>query len=438
MAIDGLFTPWKVGTDGQPTEHTIRRWKRFGGSGAKLIVGGEAVAVCAEGRANPQQLFFNAAQGENREGFELLLRALREAHLQEFGDCSDLAVGIQLTHSGRFCKPYLNDRFERLIAYEHPLLPNDNSRVLSDTELEHIRDRYIAAATVVADLGFQFVDVKACHGYLMHELLGATLRKGPYGGSFGHRTKLLFDIIDGIREARPELEIVVRLSAFDTVPFDVQKIDGKLLFDGRGVGKHWDQQSEYPGFGLDRLDPTKIDLTETKLLIELLRQRGVAAINITAGSPYYNSHIQRPAQLPPYGAYKAPEHPLYGSYRQLKVTQYLQSLHPDLPMFSGAASVFQQFLPHVGQAVVEQGFATGIGFGRGALSYPQMVRDVLEFGELRAPGKVCRLMSECTSIVRHTREDGMPLGYSGCLPYDEYFSEERERLRKFEAALGSS
>src|SRR5215510_12211498 len=47
---------WDGTLDGRPGEHTIRRWRRFGQSGAKLIWGGEAVAVNHEGRANPNQL----------------------------------------------------------------------------------------------------------------------------------------------------------------------------------------------------------------------------------------------------------------------------------------------------------------------------------------------------------------------------------------------
>src|SRR5438552_13712277 len=47
---------WDGTTDGRPTEATVRRWRRFGASGAKLIWGGEAVAVRHDGRANPNQL----------------------------------------------------------------------------------------------------------------------------------------------------------------------------------------------------------------------------------------------------------------------------------------------------------------------------------------------------------------------------------------------
>ena len=50
---------WDATTDGRPTDLIYRRWRRFGISGAKLIWGGEAVAVRADGRANPNQLMIN-------------------------------------------------------------------------------------------------------------------------------------------------------------------------------------------------------------------------------------------------------------------------------------------------------------------------------------------------------------------------------------------
>src|SRR4051794_16949791 len=51
---------WDGSPDGHPTDFVRRRWTRFGQSGAKLIWGGEAVAVRPDGRANPNQLMMNA------------------------------------------------------------------------------------------------------------------------------------------------------------------------------------------------------------------------------------------------------------------------------------------------------------------------------------------------------------------------------------------
>ena len=93
---------WDGEADGGPSERTLRRWNRFGLSGAKLIWGGEAAAVMPQGRANPRQLLATPANGDHLRS---LLSELQAAHREKFGNCDDLLVGLQLTHSGRFLPP---------------------------------------------------------------------------------------------------------------------------------------------------------------------------------------------------------------------------------------------------------------------------------------------------------------------------------------------
>src|SRR3954467_4581335 len=93
---------WDGTTAGGITDDMLRRWTRFGESGAKLIYGGEAMAVRPDGRANPNQLI---PSPENQEGIAKLRQALIDAHQQHYGTTDDLLIGFQLTHSGRFCRP---------------------------------------------------------------------------------------------------------------------------------------------------------------------------------------------------------------------------------------------------------------------------------------------------------------------------------------------
>ena len=167
---------WDAHRDGSPSEHTLRRWRHFGLSGAKWIWGGEAAAVQEDGRANPHQTLATAA---NRAGLAALLQELVTAHEKSFGRTDDLFVGLQLTHSGRFSRPN-SKQLEPRIAYHHPLLdakfgidPHDASLVWTDADLEKLIERYVAAAGLARDVGFRFVDVKSCHGYLLHEFLSA-------------------------------------------------------------------------------------------------------------------------------------------------------------------------------------------------------------------------------------------------------------------------
>jgi len=61
--------------------------------------------------------------------------------------------------------------------------------------------------------GFDFVDIKHCHGYLGHEFLSAHTRGGDYGGSFENRTRFLREVVTGVPRRRAEPDCGVRLSA---------------------------------------------------------------------------------------------------------------------------------------------------------------------------------------------------------------------------------
>jgi 2,4-dienoyl-CoA reductase-like NADH-dependent reductase (Old Yellow Enzyme family) len=294
---------WDGTTTGEPTEHTIRRWKHFGESGAKLIWGGEAFAVQGDGRANPNQLGVVDDDVDRAEqGVRNLFRTLIDAHRASFGNTEDLLVGLQLTHSGRFCRPNDKTRLEPKIAYHHPILdskfgidPGDDRAVITDDYIDHLIESYVRAARIAQRAGFQFVDVKHCHGYLGHELLSAHTRGGRYGGSFENRTRFARQIFQGIRSECPGLVIGVRLSAFDHPPFRAdpsRSRDGRL---GPGIPDEIDGLIPYRyGFGCNPENPLEMDLGEPIAFIRQLRDLGVIMINVSCCSPYYNPHFQRP------------------------------------------------------------------------------------------------------------------------------------------------
>jgi len=293
---------WDGTQDGHPSEHTFRRWQKFGQSGGKLIWGGEAVAVTPSGRANPNQLVIAP---ETHADLAKLRAMLIDEHRKTMGSDDGLLIGLQLTHSGRYCRPYKHDKPEPRILYRHPILdrklnlPADYP-VLTDGEIEGIIEEFLTAARAVRELGFDFVDVKHCHGYLGHEFLSAHTREGKYGGSFENRTRFLREIVAGVRSVAPGLQIGVRVSAFDIVPFRPdpgKSVPGKL---GPGIPESYEQLIPYRwGFGVDAQHPTEPDLTEPMQFLALLEDLNISLVNITAGSPYYNPHLQRPALFPP-------------------------------------------------------------------------------------------------------------------------------------------
>ncbi|MEZ6052101.1 MAG: NADH:flavin oxidoreductase [Planctomycetaceae bacterium] len=427
---------WDGTPDGRPSEHTIRRWQHFGQSGCKLIWGGEAFAVTHEGRANPNQLCYRE---ENVDSMRELLRTLEVAHRERFGSnaTDDLLVGLQLTHSGRFCRPNSKTQLEPRIAYHHPLLdpkfgidPADDSVLLTDDDLKRLTDAYVDSARMARDVGFRFVDVKACHGYLMHEFLAAFDRPGPYGGDILGRTRFLRETIDAVRSECPELMIGVRLSVFDRPPYHP---DPALTGGGKfGPGIPGETAGlDYPGFGCLRNNPLIIDLTEPIRVIRMLAdEHGVSLFNISCGSPYYNPHIQRPAFYPPSDGYQPPEDPLIGCVRQINTVNDLKQALPDIPLVGTAYSYFQEYLPHVAQAVVRAGWVDSVGIGRLVLSDWELPAKVLAGDDYRAAKKICRTFSDCTTAPRN----GI---ISGCFPLDEYYkdSPEAEQLKQAKASL---
>jgi 2,4-dienoyl-CoA reductase-like NADH-dependent reductase (Old Yellow Enzyme family) len=410
---------WDGATDGKPSELTRRRWRNFGRSGAKLIWGGEAVAVRHDGRANPNQLVIT---GETAGELARLRQHLVDAHVERFGSDRGLVVGLQLTHSGRFARPNAHDRAEPLVAYRHPLLDRRfpaGVHLLRDDELDRLVTEFVAAGVLARELGFEFVDVKHCHGYLGHELLSAREREGRYGGCFENRTRFLRAVVAALRRDAKGLGIGVRFSVFDTVPWRKGR---------EGVGEPEPVSGYSSGFGLlsDGLDTALEDARELLRLLESLDVRWVCT---TAGSPYYNPHVQRPALFPPMDGYLPPEDPLRGVARQIEATARLKAEFPRLAFVGSAYSYLQEWLPNVGQRVLRDGKADFVGLGRMVLAYPELPADVLEGRPLRRKS-ICRTFSDCTTAPR----SGL---VSGCYPLDPFYAgrPEAEQLRRVKQAL---
>ncbi len=400
---------WDGTPDGRPTELTKLRWKNFGISGAKLIWGGEAVAVTHAGRANPNQLLLNE---KNVGQIAELRKLLQNSHQEVFGSTDDLSLGLQLTHSGRFARPNHKQQLEPRTVYPHPILDKKFSTqpadLLTDSELRQIIGDFVKAARLAADAGFDWIDIKHCHGYLGHELLSGYDRQGDFGGSFENRTRFLREIVSGVNAIAPQLGLGVRVSIFDFIPFIADK---KNLGSPAHAG---DYKYAWGGDG----SGVGIELSEPSRFMELLKTLGIELICTTAGSPYYNPHIQRPAMFPPSDGYLPPEDPLVGVARQIQTTADLKALHPDLFFVGSGYSYLQQWLPHVGLAALQKNMVDSVGLGRMVLSYPEMPADILA-KKILARKKICRTYSDCTTAPRN----GL---VSGCYPLDHFYRKRPE------------
>jgi 2,4-dienoyl-CoA reductase-like NADH-dependent reductase (Old Yellow Enzyme family) len=367
--------------------------------------------VRPDGRANPQQLVASEASIG-------ALAKLREALLDEARSAGHPApvVGLQLTHSGRWSIPDPGVRRPR-IAFRHPLLDArvdvaDDAAVLTDAEIDALIEDFACAARIAERAGYAFVDVKHCHGYLLHEFLAARSRPGRFGGpALADRTRLAFAMIDAVRAAAPTLAVGVRLSAFDVLPHR------------RGASGRGEPESialPYAlGFGIDANDPSRIDLAEPIAFVRALVERGVTWINLTSSSPYYAPHVQRPALFPPSDGYPPPEDPLAGVARLLAAARAIQRAVPEAIVVSSGWTYLQEFIPHVAQACLRDGWFDAVGLGRMALSYPELPADAIA-GRALVRGKLCRTFSDCTTAPRN----GL---VSGCYPLDPFYRERPER-----------
>ena len=394
--------------EGRPDELTFRRWERFGAGGAKLIWG-EATAVLPPGRANPRQLLINDTTAPD---LARMLTATRQAHRERFGRDDDLLVGLQLTHSGRWSYP------EPLIArHSRTLDPlkhlEADSPLLDDAYLERLVEAYATAARLARDAGFDFVDIKQCHTYLLNELLAARHRDGQYGGSFENRTRLLREVIAAIRrETADSLMLASRVNVYD----------GPRYYAATGQRGEPDPEPENTGFGVSEADGVSPDLSESIRLVGLLSELGVRLVNVTMGSPYFNAHIGRPFERAPVDGYDPPEHPLIGVDRHFRLAGEIQRAHPDVTVVGTGYSWLRHYAAFAGEANVRDEHVSIMGLGRGALAYPDFAADLMESGAM-VDRKSCIGVSYCTALMRAKNND---LGQfpTGCVPRDPMYAEQ--------------
>jgi len=369
--------------DGSPSELTIRRYKRYAEGGSGLIWF-EATSVVPQGRSNPHQLLLET---RTLDEFKRLVEETRRSAYRIFGASHEVFLVLQLTHSGRYSKPA--GKAEPMVAGYIPLFESqaEKEHMVSDEELDRLQDKFVLAARLTQEAGFDAVDIKACHGYLVNELLSARTRTNSrYGGNFENRSRFLRQAIQNIKEEASGVYPAVRLSAFDGIPYPY-------------------------GFGTGKGEPPQLDLSEPKELIRRLIQAGCLIFNITVGNPCLYPHLGRPFDRALPGATLPEEHPLESVSRLLRITAELQKMFPKITFVGTGYSWLRYFFPHVAGAVIDRREATLIGLGRSSLAYPDAPKDLMAKGAMD-PSKVCITCSRCTELMRS--------GYSsGCAVRDK-------------------
>jgi 2,4-dienoyl-CoA reductase-like NADH-dependent reductase (Old Yellow Enzyme family) len=372
-----------AGVEGEPTEPTFRRYEGYAAGGSGLVWV-EATAVRRDGRSNPRQLMLTDA---TEDAFKTLAGRMREAAARGWGPDHEPLLVLQLTHAGRFAKP--NGKPAPLIAHRSRILdpiqglPADYP-IVTDEVLTEIQDDFVDAADKAAAAGFDGVDIKACHGYLVSELLAAFTRTGSrYGGPFENRIRFLVETVRRVRRDVPRLLVTCRLSAADMVPFPY-------------------------GFGMDPNRPKAPGLKETKELVSRLAKEGVRFLALSLGVPAWKPYHGRPFDKPVAGGVIPDEHPLEGVARHLRFAAEIQQAFPRTAVVGAGYSWLRRYFPNVGAAMVRAGGTAVIGQGRGALAYPDFPKDLAEKGRLNAR-KVCTTCSLCSDLLRRQKPVGCVL-----------------------------
>ena len=406
--------------DGAPSELTLRRYVREA-RGASGVIWFEAISIVPEGRSSAHQLMLTR---ENLGAYQVFTEAIKEAGRKANGFAPYLIM--QANHSGRYSNP--QGKPAPLIAYRHfppnagegdsPYFPPnagegdspypeyeklreaDNSCIVSDDYLKSLEETFGKASLLAREAGFDAVDIKSCHGYLLAELTSAYNRPGLYGGSFENRTRLLRNAIKAAK-------------AYENSQFLVTARIG--IYDGFA----------YPfGFGVKAGEGNVPNLAEPIELVQrLYKDDGVSMINLTMGNPYVSTHVTRPYDS---GKYIPDEHPLYGVARMINGIGQVKKAVPEMIISASGPSYLRQYSDLFAAGAVEEGLCDGILFGRLSFANPDFPKQIIESGRMD-PQKVCVACGKCGDLIRAGKPTGCVIRDTDI--YLKYYQEFMEETR---------
>lgn len=356
-------------TDGSPSQLVYDRYLKYAEGGFGLIWF-EANAIVPEGRANELQMMLTAS---NVEKFKDLVKKVDDLCMEKHG-FKPVKI-LQLTHSGRYSRPE-GHRARPIVPQHDPMLDKGNEIIVSDEYLDSLPERYVISAMLAKEAGFDGVDIKACHRYLMSELLASHTREGRYGGSFENRSRLLLDSIKAVKRAMGDDFIVAsRFNVFDAHPYPY-------------------------GFGCAKDDMWTFDETEPVRLVKEMVKAGVGLLSNSGGNPYYiYPQVTRPFDKSSYGIPTPEEHPLESINRLFHLTEVVKKAAGDVPVIGNGYTWLRQFLPYAAAYNINAGRCDFVGLGRESFAYPDAPKDTLEKGAMD-PRKCCITCSICTQIMR--------------------------------------
>lgn len=361
--------------DGSPSELTTRRYVREAEGGSALIWF-EAISIVPEGRSGSHQLMLVK---ENLEAYQRFTETIKEAGRKANGFAPYLVM--QANHSGRYSNP--GNHPAPLIAYRNPecekLRKADDSCIVSDDYLKGLEEKFGEAAMLAKEAGFDAIDIKSCHGYLLAELLSAYERPGQYGGSLENRTRLLRG---GIRAAKvhetDQFLVTARIGIYDGFAYPY----GFGVQEGEGLAPHLDEA--------------------VTLLKWISKEEHLPMVNLTMGNPYVTAHVTRPFDM---GKYVPEEHPLEGIARMINGIGAVRKTVPEMAVLASGPSYLRQYADLFAAGAVEEGLCDGMLFGRMAFADPEFANEIMKEGRIN-PRKTCVTCGKCGDLIRGSKPAG--------------------------------
>lgn len=361
--------------DGAPSEYTMRRYvsEAVGGS---AVIWFEAISIVEEGRSSKTQLLLTI---DNLDSYKRLTEEIKAAGIKANGFAPYLIM--QANHSGRYSNP--DNKPAPMCAYRHPELEQyraaADSCIVTDDYLKRLEGKFGEAAKLAKAAGFDAVDIKSCHGYLLAELSSAYTRAGMYGGSYENRTRLLKNAIHAAK-------------VYEDATFMVTSRLG--IYDGY----------QYPyGFGVSEGSGMRPDLAEPiQLVQELHEEYGMDLIDLTMGNPYATTHVTRPYDA---GKYIPTEHPLIGLDRMIHGIGAVKKAVPDMVIYGSAPTYLRQYADLFTAGAVEAGLCDGMLFGRMAFADPDFANEIVKNGRIDSK-RVCMTCGKCGDLIRAHKPTG--------------------------------
>lgn len=413
LSLSGRTVPNRMGIapmegadalpDGSPSEMTIRRYKADA-EGGSAVIWFEAISIVQEGRSSKTQLLLTE---DNLESYKRMTDAVREAGIAANGYAPFLIM--QANHSGRYSNP--DNHPAPMIAYRHPELEvfrkASDDCIVTDDYLKSLEEKFGEAAVLAKKAGFDAIDIKSCHGYLLAELSSAYERPGEYGGSYENRTRLLKNgIRAALAHASQDFSVTCRLGIYD--------------------GYAWPY-----GFGVSEKSGLTPDLTEPIRLVQEIADMGIDYLDLTMGNPYATTHVTRPYDS---GKYVPDEHPLEGIARMIEGIGTVRRAAADsgrrMTVLASAPSYLRAYADLFTAGAVEQGLCDGMLFGRLSFADPAFANQILHTGRID-PQKVCLTCGKCGDLIRAHQPTGCLVRDPGTfMPYYKNFLEIKKTQDK--------